>query len=84
MRQYVGANTEIWSYAVNPNSNDIAATLLYTSIKPGDNGTFLDLKFTSGKLVSWNETVHTVPAKQGAGFGYGVGPGGGVSGVSHF
>jgi hypothetical protein len=84
MRQYVGGNTEVWSYAVNPNSNDIAATLLYTSIKPGDNGTFLDLKFTDGKLVSWNETVHTVPAKQGAGFGYGVGPGGGVSGVSHF
>jgi hypothetical protein len=84
LRQYTGADTEIWSYAVRPNSNDVTATLLYTSIKPGDNGTFLDLKFTGGKLVSWNETVHTVPTKQGSGFGYGIGPGGGVSNVSHF
>jgi hypothetical protein len=84
LRQYIGTDTEIWSYAVRPNSNDIAATLLYTSIKPGDNGTFLDLRFVNGTLVSWNETMHTVPAKQGSGFGYGVGPGGGVSNVSHF
>lgn len=84
MRQYVGTNSEIWSYAVNPNSNDVAATLLYTSVKPGDSGTFLDLKFLDGALVSWNKAKHTVPAKQGSGFGYGVGPGGGVSNVSHF
>ena len=84
MRQYVGQNRETWSYAVRPNSNDITATLLYTSVKPGDDGKFLDLKFINGKLVSWNEAVHTVAAKQGSGFGYGLGPGGGVSNIRHF
>jgi len=83
MRQYVG-HKQIWSYAIQPNSNDVAATLLYTSVKPGDNGSFLDLKFIDGKLVSWNKAEHTVPAKQGAGFGYGLGPGGGVSNIGHF
>jgi hypothetical protein len=84
MRQYLGRDQQIWSYAVRPNSNDIAATLLYTSVKPGDDGKFLDLKFINGKLVSWNEAVRTVPAKQGSGFGYGLGPGGGVSNVGHY
>jgi hypothetical protein len=84
MRQYVGRNEQIWSYAIQPNSNDVAATLLYTSVKPGDNGSFLDLKFIDGKLVSWNKAEHTVPAKQGAGFSFGVGPGGGVSNIGHF
>jgi len=84
MRQYVGHSQEIWSYVVRPNSNDLAATLLYTSVKPGDDGRFLDLKFSNGKLVSWNEADHTVPGKEGAGFGYGLGPGGGVSNIGHF
>jgi hypothetical protein len=84
LRQYLDRNEQIWSYAIQPNSNDVAATLLYTSVKPGDNGSFLDLKFIDGKLVSWNKAEHTVPAKQGAGFSFGVGPGGGVSNVAHF
>lgn len=84
MRQYVDREKEVWSYAIQPNSNDVAATLLYTSVKPGDNGSFLDLKFVNGKLVSWNKAEHTVPAKQGAGFSFGVGPGGGVSNLAHF
>jgi len=84
MRQYADREQEVWSYAIQPNSNDVAATLLYTSVKPGDNGSFLDLKFVDGKLVSWNKAEHTVPAKQGAGFSFGVGPGGGVSNLAHF
>lgn len=84
MRQYMGRDRQVWSYAVQPNSNDVAATLLYTSIKPGDDGSFLDLKFIDGKLVSWNKAEHTVPAKQGAGFSFGVGPGGAVSNLAHF
>jgi hypothetical protein len=84
IRQYVDRNRQVWSYAIQPNSNDVAATLLYTSAKPGDNGSFLDLKFIDGKLVSWTKTEHTMPAKQGAGFSFGVGPGGGVSNIAHF
>jgi hypothetical protein len=84
LREYVGHDEQIWSYAVQPNSNDVAATLLYTSVKPGDTGSFLDLKFINGKLVSWNKAERTVPAKQGAGFSFGVGPVGGVSNVAHF
>jgi hypothetical protein len=84
IRQYIGRDEQVWSYAVQPNSNDVAAILLYTSVKPGDNGSFLDLKFIDGKLVSWNKAEHTMPAKQGAGFSFGVGPGGGVSNVAHF
>jgi hypothetical protein len=84
IRQYIGRNEQVWSYAVQPNSNDVAAILLYTSVKPGDTGNFLDLKFLDGKLVSWNKAQHTMPAKQGTGFSFGVGPGGGVSNVAHF
>jgi outer membrane protein assembly factor BamE (lipoprotein component of BamABCDE complex) len=83
LRENTGPHTEVWSYAAHPNTNDITATLLYTSTKPGDTGKFLDLKFIDGKLVSWNEAQHTIPAKQGSGFSYGVGPGG-VSNVSHY
>ncbi len=75
LRRDVGAKEEIWSYARSPNTNDITATLFYTSTKPGDESKFLDLKFIDGTLVSWNEAVHTMPAKQGAGFSYGLGPG---------
>jgi hypothetical protein len=66
-------NTETWSYASRPNSNDIAATLLYTAAKEGDSGQFLDLKFVDGKLVSWSKQEHTMPAKrQSFGFGFGA------------
>jgi len=84
LRKDVGANSEVWSYARHPNSNDIAATVFYTSTKSGDEGKFLDLKFTEGKLVSWSESERTMPAKQGAGFSYGFGPGGAVSPVQHY
>jgi hypothetical protein len=84
LRTDVNAHTQIWSYVEHPNSNDLTATLLYTSTKPGDTGKFLDLKFVDGKLVSWTEATHTVPAKQGAGFSYGFGPGGGSAPVSHY
>jgi hypothetical protein len=84
IRQYFDRDRQVWSYAIHPNSNDVTATLLYTSAKPGDNGSFLDLKFIDGKLVSWSKAEHTMPAKQGTGFSFGVGPGGGVSNIAHF
>ena len=84
LRTTVDQNSEIWSYVSNPNSNDAAATLLYTSTKPGDKDKFLDLKFADNKLVSWVTTEHTMPAKKGAGFTYGFGGGGGSSPVSHY
>src|SRR5208282_3640349 len=66
-------------------------TLLYTSTKEGDQGTFLDLKFVNGNLVSWDEAQHTMPPKQRSGFGAGIGgpplpasPGAPSSGVSHY
>lgn len=65
-------NTETWSYAIHPNSNDIAATLLYTAAKEGDSGQFLDLRFVDGKLVSWSKQQHTMAAKRQS-FGFGVG-----------
>jgi hypothetical protein len=58
--------TEIWSYAKHANSNDVAAEILYTSAKAGDQGTFEDLKFTDGSLVSWGEAQHTMPPKERA------------------
>jgi hypothetical protein len=84
LRKDLSANSEIWSYARRPNSNDVAATIFYTSTKSGDESKFLDLKFTDGKLVSWSESERTMPAKQGAGFSYGFGPGGAVSPVQHY
>ncbi len=78
IRTYPAENVELWSYAVHPNTNDMTATLLYTAAKPGDTGTFLDLKFINGKLAWWGKAVHAMPAKQGAGFSAGVGaPGAG-------
>lgn len=65
-------NTETWSYASRPNTDDIAATLLYTAAKEGDTGQFLDLRFVDGKLVSWSKQAHTMPVKHqtfGIGFG---------------
>ena len=90
LRQYPSDTTEVWSYAYKPNSNDIAAALLYTSTKEGDKGTFLDLKFLDGKLVSWAEVEHTMPAKERTGFGAGInapaimGPGGTSNQTSHY
>lgn len=84
LRKDAGENTELWSYARRANSNDLAATVFYTSTKSGDESKFLDLKFVNGKLVSWAEAEHTMPAKQGAGFSYGFGPGGAVSPVQHY
>ena len=84
LRKDLGKTGQLWSYASRANSNDIAATVFYTSAKSGDEGKFLDLKFLDGKLVSWAETEHTMPAKQGAGFSYGLGPGGAVSPVQHY
>ena len=71
LRQYLANDVEVWSYAYKPNSNDVTAALLYTSTKEGDKGTFLDLKFVQGKLVSWSEAEHTMPSKERAGFGAG-------------
>jgi hypothetical protein len=84
LRTQVNPASEVWSYVETPNSNDAAAMLLYTSTKPGDTGKFLDLKFEDGKLVSWNTAEHTVPAKKGAGFSYGLGPGGAASSITHY
>ncbi len=90
LRQYPNDTSEIWSYPYKPNSNDVTAALLYTSTKEGDRGTFLDLKFVNGSLVSWTEAEHTMPAKERAGFGAGIsappitGPGPSGSPVSHY
>jgi hypothetical protein len=75
IRTYLPADTEVWSYPYKPNSNDITAALLYTSSKDGDSGTFLDLKFVGGKLVSWQEAQHTMPLKGHTGIGIGIGGG---------
>lgn len=71
---YQGKNEEVWSYASRANTNDVAAMLLYAGAKEGDTGRFLDLHFVNGKLVSWNQATHTMPTKQGASFGFTVGP----------
>src|ERR1700693_4928171 len=55
IRNYVNQHTEIWSYAKHANTRDVTAAVLYTSAKEGDQGSFLDLKFDDGKLLSWNE-----------------------------
>ncbi len=75
LRTYLPGDTEVWSYAYKPNSNDVTAALLYTSAKDGDKGTFLDLKFVGGKLVSWQEAEHTMPAKGHTGIGLGISQG---------
>jgi hypothetical protein len=75
IRTYLPGETEVWSYPYKPNSNDVTAALLYTSSKDGDKGTFLDLKFVEGKLVSWQEAEHTLPPKGHTGFGMGINQG---------
>ncbi len=88
IRQYPTADTEIWSYPYKTNSNDVMAALVYTSAKEGDKGTFLDLKFADGRLVSWSEAEHTMPPKEGTSYSYGFGGVGGQSssqsGGSHY
>jgi len=73
LRQYPTNQVEIWSYADKANTNDVTAELFYTSTKEGDSGTFLDLKFVQGKLVTWEEVQHTMPSKERGGFGTGFG-----------
>src|ERR1700678_991877 len=75
LRTYLPGETEVWSYPYKPNSNDVAAAVMYTSSKDGDKGTFLDLKFVGGKLVSWQEAEHTMPAKGHTGIGLGINKG---------
>jgi hypothetical protein len=72
IHQFVSSDVEVWSYAYKPNSNDLTASLLYTQVKEGDKGTFVDLKFQGGKLVSWAEAEHTMPPKQSGGFSAGM------------
>jgi len=72
IRTYLPGDTEVWSYPYKPNSNDVAAALMYTSSKDGDKGTFLDLKFVGGKLVSWQEADHVMPAKGHTGISMGI------------
>jgi outer membrane protein assembly factor BamE (lipoprotein component of BamABCDE complex) len=80
IRDFVDQHIEVWSYAKHANSEDVTATILYTSAKEGDKGSFLDLKFNDGKLVSWNEATHTMPKKEGSSFsaGFGGAPQGGT------
>jgi hypothetical protein len=83
IRTYVDPHNEVWSYAKHANTDDYTATLLYTSAKEGDSGTFVDLKFSDGKLVSWDEGQHTMPAKEGAGFSAGL-SGASPGGTAHY
>jgi hypothetical protein len=83
IRTYLDHHTEIWSYAKHANRDDYTATLLYTSAKEGDAGTFVDLKFEDGKLVSWDEAQHTMPAKEGSGFSAGF-SGAPTGGTAHY
>jgi len=93
IRNYVDKDSELWSYPYKPNSDDLAAKVFFTSDKSGDKGTFLDLKFMDGKLVSWTEADHVMPVKEGEHltihtFGLGGGgitpPGGSSSGTAHY
>ena len=59
----------------SPTATTWLAALMYTSAKDGDKGTFLDLKFVGGKLVSWQEADHTMPAKGHTGIGMNIGGG---------
>jgi hypothetical protein len=74
--------TEVWSYAKHANSNDVTAEVFYTSAKEGDAGTFEDLKFVDGKLVSWGEGQHTMAEKDSSpvSTNFGLGHGGGRHG----
>lgn len=86
LRQDTDQDTEIWSYAKRSNTNDIAATLLYTNTKEGDQGEFVDLTFVDGKLTAWKEATHTMPSKKGGpGLSFGVsGPGSTTGNKRHY
>ena len=84
IRTDTDSGAQVWSYASRANSNDVAASLFYTSAKEGDNGHFLDLKFVDGKLVSWSDADHTMPAKRSTGVNYGFTAGPGGQPVTHF
>jgi hypothetical protein len=74
--------TEIWSYAKHANNNDVTAEVFYTSAKEGDAGTFEDLKFVEGNLVSWTVGQHTMAEKDSSGIttSFGLAHGGGRHG----
>jgi hypothetical protein len=86
LRDDVSQDTEVWSYAKRSNTNDIAATLLYTNTKEGDQGEFVDLTFVDGKLSSWKEVTHTMPSKKGGpGLSVGfMGPGSTTGNKRHY
>lgn len=85
LRQNLKGDTEIWSYAKRANTNDIAATLLYTNAKEGDQGQFIDLTFVDGKLTSWKQATHTMPSKKSTGLSFGIGgPGATTGSVTHY
>lgn len=86
IRQDTDQDTEIWSYAKRSNTNDVAATILYTNTKEGDSGEFVDLTFVDGKLTAWKEATHTMPSKTGGpGLSFGVrGPGSTTGNKRHF
>ena len=78
-------DTQIWSYAKRSNTNDIAATLLYTNTKEGDQGEFVDLTFVDSKLTSWKQATHTMPSKTGPGLSFGLsGPGSTTGNKRHY
>ena len=86
LRTNTDDNTMIWSYAKRSNSNDIAASLLYTNTKEGYRGEFVDLTFVDGKLTSWKQATHTMPVKNGGpGLTFGIaGPGSAVGNKRHY
>src|ERR1700739_2375490 len=86
LRSEADQDTEIWSYAKRSNTNDIAATLLYTNTKEGDRGEFVDLTFGDDKLASWKQATHTMPSKTGGpGLSFGIsGPGSAVGNQRHY
>lgn len=86
LRSEADQDTEIWSYAKRSNTNDVAATLLYTNTKEGDRGEFVDLTFVDGKLASWKQATHTMPSKTGGpGLSFGIsGPGSATGNQRHY
>ena len=84
LRRDFGENGQVWSYAERPNSNDITATLLYTSTKEGDTGKFIDVTYVNRKVTTWREAEHTMPPKQGNGFSYSFGLPTGSGNTSHY
>src|SRR5262249_48056325 len=86
LRQDADQDTQIWSYAKRSNTNDIAATLLYTNTKEAHQGQFVDLTFDDGKLTAWKEATHTMPSKKGGpGLSFGLaGPGSTTGNKRHY